>query len=160
VVLLDDISLILRRFFQQFTVLLPILDPAMTPNECYELAPFLFWAVIGVGCRAYPRNPTLLPALSNKIQTMALMTLNAPVTLPVIHGMLLFLNWPFPKPSSHSGHDLTFPLSAALLHMAMCIGIHQPVASQEFSKVRVKLSEEDLKMRAETWGHCTLVYQR
>ena len=89
---------------------------------------------------------------------MALLSLNTQVTLPIIHGMLLLLHWPFPK-ASH-GHDLTFPLSAALLHMAMQMGLHLPVASQEFSKVRVKLTEDELKIRAETWGYCTLIYQR
>lgn len=72
--------------------------------------------------------------------------------------MLLVLHWPFPK-SGH-GHDLTFPLSAAVLHMAIQIGLHLPVASQEFSKTLVRLNEEDLRIRAETWGYCTLIYQR
>jgi hypothetical protein len=55
---------------------------------------------------------------------------------------------------------MTFPLSAATIHMAMQIGLHLPVASQEFSKQKLRLTEEDLKIRAETWGYCTLIYQQ
>ncbi len=90
---------------------------------------------------------------------MALMSLNVPqTTLSIVQGMLLLLQWPFPKVGQ--GHDQSFPLSAAVLHMAMQMGLHLPVASQEFSKQRVRLTEEDLRIRAETWGYCTLVYQR
>jgi hypothetical protein len=90
---------------------------------------------------------------------MALLALNTPqITVPSIQGMLLLLHWPFPK--VNSGHDMSYALSAAVLHMAMQIGLHVPVASQEFSKQRLRLTEDDLRIRAETWGHCTLVYQK
>ena len=147
-----------KRYFRDYAILLPILDPSITPNACYNLSPLLFWAVIAASCRTYSRNPTLLSVLPIKIQTMALMSLNNPqITLHLVQGMLLLLQWPFPKTG---GHDLTFSLSAAVLHLAMQIGLHLPVASQEFCKQRVRLTEEDLKIRAETWGYCTLVYQR
>lgn len=137
---------------------MPILDPSITPNAYYALSPVLFWAIIGVGCRTYLRNPTLLSVLPSKITTLALLTLNSNPTLPVVHGLLLILQWPFPK--SRDGTDMTFPLSAALLHMAMQMGLHLPVSSQEFSKTRIKLTEDELRRRAETWGYCMLVYQR
>ena len=130
----------------------------MTPNACYALSNFLFWAIIGVGCRTYSRNPTLLGVLPLKVQTMALLTLNANATLQIVQGLLLVVYWPFPK--SNNGTDLTFALSGALLHMAMQMGLHIPQSSQEFSKVRIKIGEDEFKKRAETWGYCMLVYQQ
>lgn len=137
---------------------MPILDSSMTPNAYFVLSPFLFWAIIGVGCRTYYKNPTLLSVLPSKIKSLALLMLDSNATLPTVQGYLLILYWPFPK-SNHSS-DFTFPFSAAVLHMAMAMGLHLPVSSQEFSKVRIRLSEDESKKRAETWGYCMLVYQR
>ncbi|EXJ63637.1 uncharacterized protein A1O5_11398 [Cladophialophora psammophila CBS 110553] len=153
-----DIDAMFRLYFRDYASLVPILDPTISPNAYYNLSPLLFWAIIGVSCRTYSRNPTLISVLPAKIKTMALMSLNATITLPVVQALLLILYWPFPK--SGNGHDMTYPLSAAVLHMAMQIGLHVPVASHEFSKIPVKLTEDELKIRAETWGYCTLVYQR
>ncbi|KAJ9605015.1 hypothetical protein H2200_010404 [Cladophialophora chaetospira] len=154
-----DIDAMFQLYFRDYAILLPLLDPSMTPNAYYNLSPFLFWAIIGVACRTYSKNPTLLSVLPAKIQTMALMSLGSPqITLPIVQGILLLLQWPFPK-TGH-GHDQSFPLSGAVLHMAMQLGLHLPVASQEFSRHRVKLTEDDLKLRAETWGYCALIYQR
>lgn len=101
---------------------MPILDPSVSPNAYYALSPFLFWTIVGVACRSYPRNPTLLGFLPAKIHNMALLTLNATVTLQVVQGLLLLLCWPFPK--SSSGHDLNYPLAGALVHMATQMGLH------------------------------------
>lgn len=147
-----------NRYFRDYANLMPILDPSITPNGYYTLSPFLFWAIIGVGCRTYTKNPTLLSVLPTKIKNLALLSLNSHVTLSIVQGLLLILYWPFPK--SNSGNDLTYPLSGALLHMAMQMGLHLPVSSHEFSKVRIKLTEDELRRRAETWGYCMLVYQR
>ncbi len=145
-------------YFRDYANLMPILDPSVTPNAYYSLSPFLFWAIIGVSCRTYSRNPTLLAVLPPKIQTMALLALKHNVTIQIVQGFLLLLYWPFPK--SSSGSDMMFPLSAALLHMAMQLGFHLPASGQEFSKVPIKLNEDEIKRRAETWGFCMLVYQR
>lgn len=89
---------------------------------------------------------------------MAMLTLNANATLQIVQGLLLVVYWPFPK--SKNGTDLTFPLSGALLHMAMQMGLHIPQSSQDVSKVRIKTGEDEFKKRAETWGYCMLVYQQ
>ena len=80
------------------------------------------------------------------------------VTLPTVRALLLLLHWPFPKVGG--GSDLTFALSGAVVHIVMQIGLHLPMASQEFSKDKLRLTEEDLKMRVEIWGYCALIYQR
>jgi len=153
-----DIDALFQTYFREYASLMPILEPSMTPNACYALSPFLFWAIVGVGCRTCPNNPTLLGVLPPKIHKMALLSVNCNGSLQTVLAWLLLLYWPFPKAST--GQDLIFPMSAALLHMAMQLGLHLPSSGQEFSKVRLRLNEEEMKKRAETWGYCTLIYQR
>lgn len=156
----EEIDEIFRLFFQDYAPFMPILDPQMSPNAYYSQSPFLFWAVIGVACRSYPRNPTLLNALSRSIIEMALLSIASTTsTLHSIQGLLLILTWPFPREMNKM--DVVFPLSGLLLHMAMQNGLHIPMLSHEFSKVRIPApSEADMTRRSELWAHCVLVYQR
>ncbi|KAL6243891.1 hypothetical protein RBB50_009325 [Rhinocladiella similis] len=153
-----DIEATFQIYYRDYANLMPILDPSMSPNACYALSPVLFWVVVGVGCRTYPNNPTLLGVLPSKIKAMALLSVNGNISLPTVQAWLILLYWPFPK--SNTGQDMIFPMSAALLHMAMQLGLHLPSFGQEFSKVRLRLSEEETKKRAATWGYCMLIYQR
>ncbi|XHG02033.1 hypothetical protein AWENTII_005398 [Aspergillus wentii] len=156
----EEIDEMFHLFFNRYAQLLPILDPRTTPNSYYTQSAFLFWAMIGVACRTYPRNPTLLTALSRSITDMALLSV-ASTSSPwhTIQGLLLILTWPFPKDRSRP--DVTFPLSGMLLHTAMQNGIHIPMSSHEFSKVKIPApSETDMIKRSELWAHCVIVYQR
>lgn len=137
---------------------LPFYGHLKPPNAQYTSSPFLFWAIVGVGCRTYSRNPTLLGVLAPAVLAAALSTLNSPVTLETIQGLLTLLNWPFPKTSATS--DLLYPLTGALIHMAMQMGLHLPGSGQEFSKVRLSLDTTEIEKRARTWGCCQLVYLR
>lgn len=75
-----------------------------------------------------------------------------------IQGLLLLLTWPFPK-GEHP--DVTFPLSGMLLHISMQNGLHIPMSSHEFSRVKIPApSEADLIRRSELWAHTVIVYQR
>lgn len=149
-----------RRFFTQYVQFLPILDPQTTPNAYYAQSSFLFWAIIGVACRTYSRNPTLVTALSRSITEMALLSA-ASTSAPwhTIQALFLVLTWPFPKDMTRP--DLTFPMSGMLLHIAMQNGLHIPMSSHEFSRVKIPaLSEVDMTRRSELWAHCVIVYQR
>lgn len=138
---------------------MPMLDPDMSPNSYYQRSPFLFWAIIGVGCRRYRKDPTLLGALAPKIINLALMSIKTKsATLSHIQALLLVLSWPFP-PSSLC-MDVTFPLSGSLIHMAMQAGLHIPVTRQNFAKVGIKVTDDDVKKRAELWAYCVITYQR
>ncbi|KAJ5894902.1 hypothetical protein N7495_006593 [Penicillium taxi] len=153
---IDDLFQIFFRYYAQF---LPILDPRSQPNNFYAQSPFLFWTVIGVSCRSYPRNPTLYPALAHSIKEMAFLSAlsNSP-PWHTIQGLLILLTWPFPK-GDHP--DVTFPLGGFLLHVAMQNGLHIPMSSHEFSRSRLPIpSENDLLRRSELWAHSIIVYQR
>ena len=149
-----------RRYFQQYSHFLPILDPQTTPNAYYTQSPFLFWAIIGVGCRTYAENPTLLTALAAGIIDKALLSVGSTlIPWQTIQGLLLLLTWPFPKDPSRP--DLTFILSGLLLHIAMQHGLHIPMSSHEFSKIELPTpSETDMVRRSELWAHCVITYQR
>ncbi|KAL4972611.1 hypothetical protein BDW66DRAFT_169478 [Aspergillus desertorum] len=155
----NEIDDLFQLFFRHYAPFLPILNPQTRPDTYYEQSPFLFWCLIGVSCRAYTQNPTLLMALARRVIEMAF--LSALSTSPpwhAIQGLLLLLTWPFPK-GDHP--DATFPLSGMLLHIAMGNGLHIPMLSHEFPRAKMPVpSEGDLVRRAELWAHTVIVYQR
>lgn len=130
-----------------------------TPNFVYEHSTFLFWAIIGLAIRRYPADPAMLKSLSQSVVDLALMSLKQrDMRLANVKGLLLVVGWPFPKGGITS--DVTFPLAGALPHAAMQCGLHVPVATQDFGRVKIKLTEPEIQRRAELWAYCVIVYQR
>jgi hypothetical protein len=144
-------------YFEDMHHFLPILDPQLTPNDVYQRSNFLFWAIIGTASRNYDRDPTLLDCVGEKILNLALMTLRYP-NVYTIKGLLLVMTWPLPRAAGTT--DVTYAISGSLLHMAIQIGLHIPTSSQDFSRVKVNLTEAEIRKRAELWGFCVLTYQR
>ncbi|KAL5360554.1 hypothetical protein BJX96DRAFT_72474 [Aspergillus floccosus] len=159
-VVAEEIDEIFELFFQQYAQFVPILDPQTTPNAFYAQCPLIFWAVIGIASRTYPRNPTLYVALAPSIMEMACLAITS-TSAPshIIQGLVLVLSWPFPKDTTRS--ELTFPLAGMLLHIAMQNGLHIPMSSHEFARKKLPMpSEVDMVRRAELWAHCMIIYQR
>ncbi|RHZ63781.1 fungal specific transcription factor domain-containing protein [Aspergillus thermomutatus] len=153
-----EIDDLFQLFFREYSHFLPILDIGLTPNAYYTQCPFLFWAIIGVACRSYSKNPTLLTALSRGILEMALLSALSTTPWHTIQGLLLLLTWPFAK--DKTGSDAMFTLSGMMLHIAMQNGMHIPVSSHEFSRVKTPApSEDDMIRRSELWAHCVIAYQ-
>lgn len=144
-------------YFDEMHHFLPILDPQLTPNEFYQRSNFLFWAIVGTASRNYERDPTLLDCVGEKILNVALMTLRYP-SVYTIKGLLLVMTWPLPRAAGTT--DVTYAISGSLLHIAIQIGLHIPTSSQDFSRVKVNLTEAEIRRRAELWGFCVLTYQR
>jgi hypothetical protein len=133
------------------------LDPNRSPNEYYDRSELLFWAITGVACRMYAKDPTLLDSLGERVLNLSLLSLRNP-SIPNIKGLLLIMTWPLPKKAA--GIDTTYAISGSIIHMAMQIGLHIPTSSQDFSKVKVNLTETQIVKRAELWGYCIVTYQR
>lgn len=154
----QEIDDLFSLYFSDFAHHLPVLDSSRSPDAYYELSSTLFWAIIGVASRAYLKNPVLLDALRRRVQDLAIDSLKLAATMEGVQALLLVVSWPFPR----GGATLspTFSLSGALIHVAMGVGLHIPAAGQEFSKIRMRLTEEDVRQRAETWAYCVIVYQR
>ncbi|GFF28779.1 Regulatory protein LEU3 [Aspergillus lentulus] len=154
----EEIDDLFQVFFREYSQFLPILDVGLTPNAYYTQSPFLFWAVIGVACRSYPKNPTLLTALSRGIVEMALLSALSTTPWHTVQGLLLLLTWPFAKDKTRS--DVTFTLSGMMLHIAMQNGTHIPMSSHEFSRFKTPApTEADMVRRSELWAHCVIAYQ-
>ncbi|CEJ57860.1 hypothetical protein PMG11_06538 [Penicillium brasilianum] len=155
----EEIDDLFRLFFQHYAQFLPILEPQTSPNTYYAQSPFLFWTIIGAACRSYSRNPTLLTALARSILEMAFLSaLSISPPWHTIQGLLLLLTWPYPK-GDHP--DVAFPLCGILLHISMQNGLHVPMSSHEFSRVKIPApSEGDLLRRSELWAHTVIMYQR
>jgi Fungal specific transcription factor domain len=151
-----SLQLILCSFFRDFHPFLPIFDASRTPDQYYERSEFLFWAIAGVACRTYLKDPTLLDSLGERVLVLSLLSLRAP-SIPVIKGLLLVLTWPLKNSASA---DATYAISGSVLHMAMQLGLHIPTSSQDFSRVKVNLTDNQIIKRAELWGYCIVTYQR
>jgi len=47
-----------------------------------------------------------------------------------------------------------------MVQVAMQLGLHRPSHTQDFSKFRVELIEEELRDKVRTWAICNIVAQR
>lgn len=146
-----------KNYFQDYHHFVPVIDTSLTPNVTYQRSAFLFWAIIGTASRNFARDPTLLDCLGEKILNLALLSLRYP-SVATIKGLLLVMTWPLPRAAGTT--DVTYAISGSLLHMAIQIGLHIPTSSQDFSRVRVNLTDHQIARRAELWGVCVLTYQR
>lgn len=135
------------------------MNSQVDPDRCYDVSPMLFWAIVMVGSRRYLKNPTLLSSVSPRVRDLALTTLGTgQPSLPDIKGTLLILAWPGPVDSKSV--ETSFRLTGLLIHSAVQIGLHMPSASQDFSRVPIKLTDRDVKKRYQIWAYCVLIYHR
>lgn len=147
------------RYFQEYHPMLPLLDSSASPNTVYQQAPFLFWMIVAIGSRRYPRQPTLTQALAQPVTELALQSIIVRLKpIERLRGLLLLLTWPFPSGPFY--RDPTFLLGGNILHMAMSCGLHAPTSSSDFSKAYLKLPEQELIRRAEMWAYVVITYQR
>ncbi|KAL4920747.1 hypothetical protein BDW62DRAFT_198631 [Aspergillus aurantiobrunneus] len=156
----DEIDEIFDLFYRQYAQFIPVLDTKSPPNLTHDQSDFLFWAIIGTASRTCAKNPTLFPALVKPITELAFLSpLSGSGPWNIVQGLLLVLNWPFPK--EDGGVDIIFPLTGLLLHVAMQYGMHNPVSSHEFYKTKHPLpSPVDITHRSELWAYTIITYQR
>ncbi|KAF2755449.1 transcriptional regulatory protein LEU3 [Pseudovirgaria hyperparasitica] len=152
---LDEIFMM---YFDHYHRFLKILDPSVPPNAYFMESPLLFWAVIGTACRTYTKDLSLLYSLAPKVVSLALTTLQKQPTIQTVKALLLLLTWPFPKGVYDS--DVAYPMAGALLHIAMQIGLHIPASSQDFSRVKLRLTEAEVDDRCGIWARVVIVYHR
>ena len=51
-------------------------------------------------------------------------------------------------------------LCGMMVQVAMQLGLHRPSHTQDFSKFRVELIEDELRDKVRTWAICNIVAQR
>lgn len=137
--------------------MLPVVDPALSPNDMFDQSPFLFWTIMFLGSRRCI-DSTLLQ-LSSRINSMALQSLEDRVSpLETIQGLLLLCVWPVPINTMQK--DMSNIFSGAAIHLAMQIGLHVVGAGQDFARVKLDARREQIVRRAELWAHCLIVSHR
>jgi hypothetical protein len=147
------------RYFRDFHLQLPILDPSVFPDDLYGNSPLLFWVVLSIGSRGYEKHPSLIHALSPRVTNDVMMLMNRRnITVEIIKALILFLTWPFPSTSFYQAS--TFVHGAALLHIAMQCELHTPYFDIEYSKTDLDASEMDSLERAKLWAYTVIIYQR
>jgi hypothetical protein len=87
-----------------------------------------------------------------------LLSIRRRFTIRTVQAMLLLLTWPFPKEGG--SQEYTFLLNGTMLHMAMQLGLHTPIFSQDFTNEKLDLTPKDLNDRAVLWAYCVTSYQR
>ncbi|KAH8885394.1 hypothetical protein GQ53DRAFT_751127 [Thozetella sp. PMI_491] len=142
-------------FFANYQPMLPILDPLLSPNEYYELSPFLFWTIVFIGSRRYARDPTLLGRLASHINSMALLSLHSRANpIQTIQGLLLLCVWPIPMNTMHK--DVSHVLSGAAMHLATQIGLHVVGTGQDFARTKLESNHSQKVFRSQLWVQCIL----
>jgi hypothetical protein len=148
-----------HSYFTKYAPFLPVFPSELSPNIYYDEALLVFWAILTVAARRYEKDPTLLTALSSRVMRLALLSVNTKSSgLPVIKGLLILLTWAIPE--TEVSDETPYVLCGAAIHLATKIGLHVPLASQDFARVRLELTEQAIHRRAELWAHVTILYQR
>ena len=150
---------LLSSFFQRYFPILPIIDSMLSPDECFELSPFLFWTIVFIGSRHYARDPTLLGKLAPRINSIALRALESRANpIQTIQGLLLLCVWPVPINTMHK--DISNVLSGAAIHLAMQIGLHVIGSGQDFARTKLNSGNDEKVFRAQLWVHCLMISHR
>ncbi|KAF2272499.1 uncharacterized protein EI97DRAFT_426208 [Westerdykella ornata] len=146
-------------FFQQYHHYFPVLDNTLSPNDYYELSPFLFWSIVVTGSRRYAEDPMILDRISQLITPLAFSSMALRSTpIPVIEGLIILCMWPLPTNSLFK--DVTHVLCGAALHLATQIGLHVSGVGQDFARTPLKKNQELKIFRAALWMHCMITYVR
>ena len=120
-----------------------------SPNEYYELSPFLFWVIIVTGSRQYHEDPTILDKISQLITPLAFSSMALRSTpIPVIQGLLILCTWRLPTNSMYK--DMTHMLCGAAVNLATQIGLHVDGVGQDFARMPLKKDQEQ-KILQDGW---------
>ncbi|KAI4122738.1 MAG: hypothetical protein LQ347_006407, partial [Umbilicaria vellea] len=155
----DRVQDIFRHFFTCYHPFLSLLEPDKPPDYYYDASPLLFWTMVAVAARRYHVDANLLTSLIAPISRLLWATISdVPQSYHVVKALCILCTWPLPISSTST--DPTFMLSGLMMQIAMQIGLHRPSHTQDFTKFRVELREEELKDRVKTWAACNVVAQR
>ncbi|KAJ5163216.1 uncharacterized protein N7500_005046 [Penicillium coprophilum] len=155
----EKVAELFNIFFTYYHPFLPFLDRNQSPEDYYSSSSLLFWIVISVGARRYQGDSNLLNSLAGPVTRLVWSTLaDIPQSYHVVKALALLCSWPFPTSSTST--DPTFMLCGMMVQVAMQLGLHRPSHTQDFSKFRVELIEDELKDKVRTWAICNIVAQR
>jgi len=154
----DAEAQLFHEFWVYYHPFLPFLSAATSPDTYFIQHPLLYWAIISVAARRYALDPNLLSALSGPLSHLLWTTIGeVPGSHYVVKALCLLCTWPLP--TSNTSLDPTHILCGVMMKTATGIGLHRPRHINDFSRVTVKLDNEELHDRVVTWAVCNIVAQ-
>ncbi|KAI1104081.1 hypothetical protein F4804DRAFT_308180 [Jackrogersella minutella] len=143
-------------FFRNNHPLLPMTDPDINADDCFDMSPLLFWTIVFIGSRRYRDDPTLMGRLSPKMNCMALASLESRThPLQTIQALLLLCVWPVPMNTGY--RDMSLVLSGAAINLSMQNGLHIIGTGQDFARERLTVNETTRTTRAKLWADCVVI---
>jgi transcriptional regulatory protein LEU3 len=160
-----QIDFLFQEFFERYHPFLPFLDPSMSPDECSDASPLLFWSIISIASRRYRADPLLLPSLSKYVTQLAWTTVSDPPILRFeVQALLLICFWQFPSLTTLKA-DPSLHFVTIAINSAMQSGLHRPDFGLEFGTTKNRVNRRNLtepeKFEAtKTWAACNIVAQQ
>ncbi|KAB8360615.1 hypothetical protein FH972_024352 [Carpinus fangiana] len=154
----DKVEDLFQTFFMFYHPFLPVLDPGQ-PWEFYRrISPLLFWTIIAVAARRYHEDTTLLTGLAGPLSSLTWQTVaQVPQNYHVVKAFCLLCTWPLPTKSTST--DPTFMFAGLMVQIALQTGLHRPSHTQDFSRIKIELREDEVGDRIRTWASCNIVSQ-
>ena len=155
----DQVQELFQIFFIFYHPFAPLLDPQKTPDDYYDTSKLLFWVIISVAARRYGPNQSLLSSIAKPLSELMWQCIaEVPQSHNIVKALCLLCTWPFPV--SSTSLDPTFMLCGLAMGISMQLGLHRPSHTQDFSKIKTELREEELRDRVRTWAAANCVAQR
>lgn len=156
---MTQLTLCSYSFFDNYHPFLPFLFTSLSPDECFNNSPLLFWTIVAVAARRFDEDITLLRFLSAPVTQLAWDTTSKlPSTLATVQALLILCTWPFA--ASSLWLEPTPIWTGIAVSIAQQLGLHRPDSSAEFMRVKqptnTKLEDERLR----TWMACCIVSQK
>lgn len=149
----------ISRYFSRFHPYLDVLDDGMSPDQCYNESPLLFWTIISISARRFPEDASLLPSLAAVLTTLLWSTISIrPHSWHTVGALVLQIVWPLP--ASTPFVENSYILSGIAVQAAIQLGLHQPENIQDFSRTKAVLSAEDIGRQSRIWAACNAAAQR
>ncbi|KJZ77017.1 hypothetical protein HIM_03338 [Hirsutella minnesotensis 3608] len=155
----EDVDWYFSKYLQCYHPFIPVLRKK-DPDECYEANSTLFWTIVCIACRRYPRDGAIFPALVEHLNREVWVMMAVPaLSLEAIHVLLLICTWPLPNIRFVTDPSSTF--AAIALHAAKLLGCHVGRGSHSHFAVgmRQHLQSSDEEASA-TWLACCMLAQR
>ena len=151
--------LIHGSFFTFYRPYQPLVDPDRSPDWYFDTNKLLFWSIVAIGARHCDSTASTLQSLTAPLNRLLWATIaGVPQSYYVVKALCLLCVWPLPISSTTS--DPTLTLTGVMMQVAKQIGLHRPSYTQDFSKFKVELREEELRDRVKTWAACNVIVQR
>ena len=155
----DQVQELFQIYFTFYHPFVPLLDTFKPPEEYYNMSKLLFWVLISVAARRYGPNRSLFTSLTKPVSDLMWQCISdVPQSYNIVKALCLLCTWPFPVSSTSS--DPTFMLCSLAMSISMQLGLHRPSHTQDFSKIKIELREEELRDRVRTWAAVNCIAQR